>query len=80
MPKAPKVCNSGLQHCAPRVEPAPTLNLIVNAIQSMSGVEDDDRELQVGTVSIDPEGVRVVVRDTEESTQLEVWCDDCVQS
>jgi hypothetical protein len=29
--------------------------LIVNAIQSMSGVEDDDRELQVSTVSIDPE-------------------------
>lgn len=38
----------------------------------MSGAEDGDRELQVSTVSIDPEGVRVVVRDTEESTQLEV--------
>jgi hypothetical protein len=54
--------------------------LIINAVQSMSGAEDGDRELQVSTVSIDPEGVRVVVRDTEESTQLEVWCDDCVQS
>jgi signal transduction histidine kinase len=38
--------------------------LIANAIPSVSGVEDDDRELQVSTVSIDPEGVRVVVRDT----------------
>ena len=28
------------------------LNLIVNAIQSMSGVEDGNRELQISTVSI----------------------------
>ena len=40
------------------------LNLIVNAIQSMSGVEDGDRELHVSTVSIEPEGVCVAVRDT----------------
>jgi signal transduction histidine kinase len=40
------------------------LNLIVNASQSMSGVEDGNRELHVSTVSIEPEGVRVAVRDT----------------
>jgi signal transduction histidine kinase len=40
------------------------LNLIVNAIQSMSGVEDGNRELQISTVSIEPDGVRVAVRDT----------------
>ena len=40
------------------------LNLIVNAIQSMSGVEDGIRELHISTVSIEPEGVRVAVRDT----------------
>jgi signal transduction histidine kinase len=40
------------------------LNLIVNAIQSMSGVEDGNRELQISTVSIDPDGVCVAVRDT----------------
>jgi signal transduction histidine kinase len=40
------------------------LNLIVNAIQSMSGVADGNRELHVSTVSIEPEGVRVGVRDT----------------
>jgi signal transduction histidine kinase len=40
------------------------LNLIVNAIQSMSGLEDGDRELHISTVSIDPKGVRVAVRDT----------------
>jgi signal transduction histidine kinase len=40
------------------------LNLIVNAIQSMSGVEDGNRELYISTVSIEPEGVRVAVRDT----------------
>jgi C4-dicarboxylate-specific signal transduction histidine kinase len=40
------------------------LNLIVNAIRSMSGVEDGNRELQISTVSIEPEGVRVAVRDT----------------
>ena len=40
------------------------LNLIVNAIQSMSGVEDGNRELHISTASIEPEGVRVAVRDT----------------
>ena len=40
------------------------LNLIVNAIQSMSGVEDGNRELQISTVSIEPEGVCIAVRDT----------------
>ena len=40
------------------------LNLIVNASQSMSGVEDGNRELHISTVSIEPEGVRVAVRDS----------------
>ena len=40
------------------------LNLIVNAIQSMSGVEDGSRELHIDTESIEPEGVCVAVRDT----------------
>jgi signal transduction histidine kinase len=40
------------------------LNLIVNAIQSMSGVEDGNRELHISTVSIEPQGVCVAVRDT----------------
>jgi signal transduction histidine kinase len=40
------------------------LNLIVNAIQAMSGVEDGNCELHVSTVSIEPEGVCVTVRDT----------------
>jgi signal transduction histidine kinase len=40
------------------------LNLIVNAIQAMSGVEDGNRDLHISTVSIEPEGVCVAVRDT----------------
>jgi C4-dicarboxylate-specific signal transduction histidine kinase len=40
------------------------LNLMVNAIQSMSNVEDGNRELHISTVSIEPEGVCVAVRDT----------------
>jgi signal transduction histidine kinase len=40
------------------------LNLIVNAIQSMSGVEDGNRELHIRTMSIEPEGVCVAVQDT----------------
>jgi PAS domain S-box-containing protein len=40
------------------------LNLIVNAIQSMSGVADGNRELHISTVRIEPAGVRVAVRDT----------------
>jgi C4-dicarboxylate-specific signal transduction histidine kinase len=40
------------------------LNLIVNAIQSMSSIEDGNRELHISTVSTGPEGVCVAVRDT----------------
>jgi signal transduction histidine kinase len=40
------------------------LNLIVNAIQSMSGVDDGNRKLHISTASIQPEGVCVAVRDT----------------
>jgi signal transduction histidine kinase len=40
------------------------LNLIVNGIQSMSDVEDGDRELHISTLSVEPEGVCVAVRDT----------------
>src|SRR6478735_2053458 len=40
------------------------LNLILNAIQSMSGVEDGNRELRISTVRIEREGVCVAVRDT----------------
>jgi C4-dicarboxylate-specific signal transduction histidine kinase len=40
------------------------VNLIVNAIQSMSGVAVGNRELHISTVSIEPEGVCVAVRDT----------------
>jgi signal transduction histidine kinase len=40
------------------------LNLIINAIQSMRGVEDGNRELHISTESIEPEGVRVEVQDT----------------
>jgi PAS domain S-box-containing protein len=40
------------------------LNLILNAIQSMSGIEDGNRELHISTVRIEPEGVCVAVRDT----------------
>jgi len=40
------------------------LNLIVNAIQSMSDIEDGNRELHISTVSIEPGGLCVAVRDT----------------
>ena len=40
------------------------LNLIVNAIQSMSSVEDGSRELHISTATLDPPGVCVAVRDT----------------
>jgi signal transduction histidine kinase len=40
------------------------LNLILNAIQSMRGVQDGNRELHISTESIEPEGVCVAVRDT----------------
>src|SRR6185437_9859508 len=47
------------------------LNLIVNAIQSMSGVEDGNRELQISTVSIELDGVCVAVRDTGHGLRQE---------
>ena len=47
------------------------LNLIVNAIQSMSGVADGNRELHISTVSIEPEGVCVAVRDTGQGLSPE---------
>src|SRR6266481_99643 len=47
------------------------LNLIVNAIQSMSGVEDGNRELHITTVSIESEGVCVAVRDTGHALRPE---------
>src|SRR5712671_3734303 len=47
------------------------LNLIVNAIQSMSGVEDGNRELHISTVRIEPEGVRVAVQDTGQGLRPE---------
>jgi signal transduction histidine kinase len=40
------------------------LNLLVNAIQAMSSVGDDERDLQISTEIAEPEGVRVGVRDT----------------
>jgi signal transduction histidine kinase len=47
------------------------LNLIVNAIQSISGVADGTRELHISTVSIAPEGVCVAVRDTGHGLRSE---------
>jgi C4-dicarboxylate-specific signal transduction histidine kinase len=40
------------------------LNLIINAIQAMSGLTEGVRELHIGTESAGPEGVRVAVRDS----------------
>jgi signal transduction histidine kinase len=40
------------------------LNLIINAIQAMSGLSEGIRELHIGTESAGQEGVRVAVRDT----------------
>jgi signal transduction histidine kinase len=40
------------------------LNLIVNAIQAMSGLTEGIHELYIGTESAGEEGVRVAVRDT----------------
>jgi signal transduction histidine kinase len=48
------------------------LNLIVNAIQSMSGVDDGNREVHISTVSIEPEGVCVAVRDTGPGLRPEI--------
>src|SRR6202789_119872 len=76
---APKHCeavkigvmvSTQLAHDSPRIQgdrvqlQQVMLNLIVNAIQSMSGVEDGNRELHISTACIEPEGVRVAVRDT----------------
>jgi len=40
------------------------INLIVNAVQAMSGDGDSSRELQISTETDEAEGVRVGVRDT----------------
>ena len=40
------------------------VNLIVNAVQAMSGDGDSRRELQISTETDEAEGVRVGVRDT----------------
>jgi signal transduction histidine kinase len=40
------------------------LNLIINAIQAMSGLSEGIRELHIGTDDAGEEGVRVTVRDT----------------
>ena len=47
------------------------LNLIVNAIQSMSGIGDGNRELQISIVRTEPKGVRVGVRDTGQGLSPE---------
>jgi two-component system sensor kinase FixL len=41
-----------------------TLNLIINAIEAMSGAGEGPRELQVGSEKDDSQGVRVTVRDS----------------
>ena len=40
------------------------LNLIINAIQAMSGLTEGIRELHIGTESAGEEGVRIAVRDS----------------
>lgn len=40
------------------------LNLMVNAIQAMSGLTDGARELHIGTERAEKDGVRIAVRDT----------------
>jgi signal transduction histidine kinase len=40
------------------------LNLLINAIQAMSGVADATRDLEVSTADAAPEGMRVAVRDS----------------
>jgi C4-dicarboxylate-specific signal transduction histidine kinase len=47
------------------------LKLIVNAIHSMSGVEDGNRELHISTARIEPEGVCVAVQDTGHGLRAE---------
>jgi PAS domain S-box-containing protein len=40
------------------------LNLILNAVESMSGVEDDDRRLTISTEAVPSEGLLVTVSDS----------------
>jgi C4-dicarboxylate-specific signal transduction histidine kinase len=40
------------------------LNLVMNAIEAMSGSSEDRRELMISTVRADRDGVLVAVRDT----------------
>jgi signal transduction histidine kinase len=40
------------------------LNLIVNAIQAMSGEDDAGRDLEINTETVEPRGVLIGVRDT----------------
>jgi signal transduction histidine kinase len=47
------------------------VNLIVNAIQAMSGAGDGRRELQISAKADEAEGVRVEVRDTGPGLALE---------
>jgi signal transduction histidine kinase len=47
------------------------VNLIVNAVQAMSGDGESRRELQISTETDEAEGVRVGVRDTGPGLALE---------
>ena len=47
-----------------------TLNLLLNATEAMSGVEDRPRQLLVRTARDDHDGVRLVVQDTGVSFEL----------
>jgi signal transduction histidine kinase len=47
------------------------LNLIVNAVHSMSGVEDGNRELHISTARIGRDGACVSVRDTDAGLRPE---------
>jgi signal transduction histidine kinase len=48
------------------------LNLMINAIQAMSGVADATRHLQVSTAGAAPEGMRVAVRDSGPGLRTDV--------
>src|SRR5262245_15957706 len=50
--------------CTRHGDPGLQDNLIVNAIQAMSGDGDSRRELQISTETDEAEGVRIAVRDT----------------
>ena len=47
------------------------LNLIINAIEAMSGVGEGPRELRVGSGKDDSQGVRVTVRDSGPGLDLD---------